>query len=410
MLVELRDIDSVTPYDKNPRLNDGAVEAVAKSLQQFGFRQPIVVDKDGVIVVGHTRWRAAKQLGMQRVPVHCAAELTPEQARAYRIADNATADNSTFDYELLPLEIQELEAMNFDLSTLGFSDEQLADIMAPPANAGLVDPDDVPEPPETPVTRPGDLWIMGEHRLLCGDSTNAEDVALVMDGQKASLCLTDPPYGVEYQGGTADRLSIANDTEAGLEPLLRAALGNAASFCKPGAVWYVAAPAGPQFLTFARVLTDLGIWRQTLAWVKDSMVLGHSDFHYRHEAIFYGWVPGKHRAPPTRTYTTVLEFARPKASLDHPTKKPVELWSFLMSASTAKGALVYEPFSGSGTTIIACEQQGRKCCAIEIEPRYCDVAVARWEAFTGKKAERVPAGSQSEKAPKRSGAKKAVAA
>jgi DNA modification methylase len=410
MHIELRDIDSVTPYDKNPRLNDGAVDAVAKSLQTFGWRQPIVVDKDGVIVVGHTRHRAAQKLGMTKVPVHVAHELTPEQARAYRIADNATADNSTFDYELLPLEIQELEAMNFDLSTLGFSDEQLADIMAPPANAGLVDPDEIPEPPAEPVTQRGDLWRLGEHVLLCGDSTNADDVARVMDGEKASLCLTDPPYGVEYEGGTADRLSIANDTEAGLEPLLRAALGNAASVCKPGAVWYVAAPAGPQFLTFARVLTDLGIWRQTLAWVKDSLVLGHSDYHYKHEAIFYGWVPGKHRAPPTRTYTSVLEFARPKASREHPTMKPVELWSFLMSASTAKGAVVYEPFSGSGTGIIACEQLGRKCRACELEPRYVDCAVARWEAFTGKKAERVPADSQSEKAPKRPGAKKAVAA
>ncbi len=409
MLVELRDINELRPYPANPRKNAAAVAAVAESIQRFGWRVPIVVDKDMVVVCGHTRLLAAQMLGLEKVPVHIAHDLTPEQAKAYRLADNRSSEISEWDMGLLSIELAELKAIDFDINALGWSPDELGEIMVPPVNPGECDPDEVPEPPAEPVTQRGDLWLLGEHRLLCGDSTNSDDVALVMEGKKADICQTDPPYGVEYEGKTKDALKIRHDDEAGLAALLDASLGHALSVCKPGACWYVAAPAGPQFLTFARVLTSLGIWRQTLVWIKDSMVLGHSDFHYRHEAIFYGWVPGKHRAPPARTFTTVLEFPRPKASRDHPTMKPISLWSFLMAASTAPGALVYEPFSGSGTSIIAAEQQGRVCYAIEIEPRYVDVGVARWEKYSGRKAERVPAGeaanAQPEEKARRSRAK-----
>jgi site-specific DNA-methyltransferase (adenine-specific) len=255
---------------------------------------------------------------------------------------------------------------------------------------GETDPDQVPEPPPDPVTKPGDLIELGDHRLLCGDSTKREDVDRVLGGERPATTCSDPPYGVEYVGKTKDALTVRNDGAAGLRQLLTDSLGHAFDVCLEGAVWYVAAPAGPQFEDFAAVLSKLGVWRQTLVWVKDSMVLGRSDYHYRHEAIFYGWKPGKaHREPPDRTQTTVWEVPRPKASREHPTMKPVALYARMLKNSTTVGSVVYEPFCGSGTTLIAAEQLGRRCYGIEIDPGYCDVVVARWEAFTGRKVERL---------------------
>ena len=199
MQITLRPIDSITPYDKNPHLNDGAVEAVARSLRKFGWRQPIVVDKDSVIVVGHTRWKAAKSLGMTEVPVHVADNLTPEQARAYRIADNQTASISEWYMELLPLELAELKDLGIDMTLLGWDPGELKELMAPQGNAGLTDSDDVPAPPDAAITQPGDLWILGNHRLLCGDSANAADVDRLLDGQQVHLVNTDPPYNVKVE-------------------------------------------------------------------------------------------------------------------------------------------------------------------------------------------------------------------
>ena len=199
MLVELRPIDSVTPYPDNPRRNDSAVAAVADSIKRFGFRQPIVVDGDNVIVVGHTRWKAAQRLGLKEVPVHVARELTPEQARAYRIADNQTNTIASFDDDLLIKEIMVLKAIDFDINALGFTPEQLSELLAPRPTEGLTDPDDVPAPPDEPTTKPGDLWVLGEHRLLCGDSSSAADVDRLVDGQPVHLCNTDPPYNVKVE-------------------------------------------------------------------------------------------------------------------------------------------------------------------------------------------------------------------
>jgi ParB-like chromosome segregation protein Spo0J len=198
MQIESRSIESITPYPQNPRKNQTAVDAVARSIRDYGFRVPIILDKDGVIIAGHTRLLAAKQLGMTEVPVHVAHELTPEQAKALRIADNRLHELSTWDTDLLPVELAELKDLGIDLLTLGWSSEELAEIMAPPGNVGLTDPDDVPEPPKEPVSKPGDLWLLGDpdhgHRLLCGDSTKPEDVDRLMDGEKAALVATDPPY------------------------------------------------------------------------------------------------------------------------------------------------------------------------------------------------------------------------
>src|SRR3954467_9357985 len=199
MDIELRPIDQIKPYDKNPRDNDEAVDAVATSITEFGFRQPVVVDGDGVIVVGHTRYKAAQKLGMEEVPVHVATDLTPAQAKAYRIADNQTANIATWDKELLPLELRDLQGMNFDLNTLGFDEEELAQFLPGDIPNGLVDPDAVPEPPDKAITQPGDLWILGDHRLLCGDSSKPEDVDRLLDGAKIQLVNTDPPYNVDVQ-------------------------------------------------------------------------------------------------------------------------------------------------------------------------------------------------------------------
>jgi DNA modification methylase len=282
--------------------------------------------------------------------------------------------------------------------------------------------DDVPEPPVDPITKPGDLWILGRHRVLCGDSTKAEDVARLMGGEKADAVITDPPYGVSYVGKTKDALPVHNDGRGTLLPLLQSALGLAHELSLLGSPWYVAAPPGPQFYDFATVLRDLEIWRQTLIWVKQSLVMGHSDYHYQHEAIFYGWKKGKQRtwnsdrcevtvweeaktvklsamkkpdlielirqmiAEREQKQTSVLREDRPTSSQDHPTMKPVRLFAKMMKNSTRKECLVYDPFLGSGTTLIAAEQLGRKCYGMEISPQYCDVIVKRWENLTGKKA------------------------
>ena len=222
---------------------------------------------------------------------------------------------------------------------------------------------------------------------MCGDSTKADDVAQLMDGQRANAVMTDPPYGIDYIGKTKDALVIKNDGKDGLGELLRSSFTNAIKACKEGGAWYVAAPPGPPSLDFAKILSDLGVWRQTITWVKDSMVLGYSDYHYKHEAIFYGWKPGSaHRPMPDRKQTTVWEFDRPKRSAEHPTMKPVGLYLKMLENSTGKKHAILEPFCGSGTTMIACEQADRKCYGMEISPMYCDVILRRWEDFTGGEA------------------------
>lgn len=388
MRVEMKPIDWVKPYENNPRQNAKAVPAVVESLRRYGFRQPIVTDAKGVIVVGHTRYLAAKELGLTEVPVHIATDLSPDLAREYRIADNKTAEGATWDAKLLPIELSAGITSGADWGAMGFGALELGRLLSPSLTAREgAEPDDAPDLPATPRTRPGDLYRLGEHVLVCGDSAKDAPAQLLGDDRPV-MVLTDPPYGVEYEGKTKDALTIENDGIDQLRPLLESTLGRLVERTAPGCVWYVCAPAGPQFAAFAAVLGEAGVWRQTLVWVKDSMVLGRSDHHYRHEAILYGWTPGgAHHAPPTRSRTSVLEFPRPKRSEVHPTMKPVALFADLLSVSSDAGDLVLDPFCGSGTTIIACEQLQRRCRAIELDPGYCDVIVERWERFTGRKAE-----------------------
>ncbi len=391
--IEIWPISRPKPYPHNPRINDAAVEAVAKSIEKFGWRSPIVADEDDVILAGHTRLKAAQKLGLTEVPVHVARGLTAEQARAFRIADNQTATIAEWDEDKLIEELLALKASDYDLSLLGFPEDDLLQmLMAEPELSG--DPDDVPEPPDDPITQPGDLWLLGKHRLLCGDATRPEDIAKLMAGARADLLLTDPPYGVAYTGGTPDALTIANDDldEPALRQFMVRALQAAVLHLKPGGSFYIW-HADSLGHTFRAACVDAGLRvRQCLIWVKSSLCLGRQDYHWKHEPCLYGWADGAaHTWLADRTQTTVLEFDKPARNAEHPTMKPVELFAYLVGNSCKPGGVVLDPFAGSGTTVLACEQQRCQAYVSELDPRYCDVIIQRWEQTTGRKAERVSA-------------------
>lgn len=390
---------SLRPWAENPRQNDDAVKPVMESIKRFGFAAPIVARAaDREIIAGHTRWRAAQALGLPRVPVRF-VDLDPADAHLLALADNKLNEKAEWDDAAVARILSEF---SLDDAALAGWDQKELDALAD----SLIDEGDQPveedEPPPVPVeavTKPGDLYELGEHRLLCGDSTVAKDVERVLAGRQADIVWTDPPYGVAYVGKTKDALTIENDAldAASLREFLGKALGLACKHSKPGAAWYVAAPSGDLFAEFGYVLgrEQLGIWKHTLVWVKDVFVLGRADYHYKHESIFYGWKPGGgHYFVADRTQDTVWEIPRPKRNAEHPTMKPVELVARALRNSSRKGDLVFEPFGGSGTTLIAAEQTGRVAAVIEKSPQYCDVIVKRWEALTGKKARRVSDGSQ----------------
>jgi DNA modification methylase len=396
MIIEMRRLSDIKPYPGNPRNNDAAVDVVAASIREFGFRQPVVVDEADVIIVGHTRYRAAEKLGLAEVPVHVARDLTPDQVRAYRLADNKTSEAAEWDYDLLPIELSALQEAGCDLGLLGFNEDELADLLDPGAQAGLTDPDEVPDAAAEATTQAGDLWLLGHHRLLCGDATQAADLDRLMDGAPADLLLTDPPYGVKYVGKTADALTIENDAMEGEEyrRFLTAAFTAGAAHLRPGGSFYIwhADTAG---LPTRWACSDAGLTvRQCLVWIKNTMVLGRQDYQWRHEPCLHGWAEGaSHTWLSDRTQTTVLQFDKPARSADHPTMKPVALFAYLIGNSCRVGKIVLDLFAGSGTTLIAAEQTGRKARLLELDPTYCDVVVQRWERYTGRKAERVPRGS-----------------
>ena len=407
--VEMRPIGSVSPYPGNPRRNEAAIAGVVDSIRRFGFRQPIVVDAAGVVVVGHTRLQAAVKLGLAEVPVHVAEDLSPRQARAYRIADNKSAEASGWDDDLLLAELLGLRAEGEDLAATGFNAEEIADLLGEPSSLKPgADLDDAPALSLEHDVRPGDLYRLGRHRLLCADATREVSWQRLLGEERVAAVLTDPPYGVSYVGGTAKKLTIQNDDLSGeqLEELLRDSLGLALKFSERGAAWYVFAPSGPLFLHFAVVGTELGWWRQSLVWVKDQFVLGRSDYHARNEvaltgdlegdqddegdSIGYGWAPGGRRVwKGGRTRDTVWFCERPRRNADHPTMKPTALFERALRHSTVGGALVVDPFAGSGTTMIACEASGRSARLIELDPKYCDAILRRWKATTGLEAELV---------------------
>lgn len=420
-------IGDVRPYPGNPRDNEAAVPAVAESLKEFGWRQPIVVDAGMTVVAGHTRLKAAQRLGMETVPVVVADDLTAEQVAAYRLADNRTAELAGWDAGLLAMELDGLG--DFDMGRFGFDG---AEADGPDPLEGVVEDAAVePEEAETRVKR-GELWLLGRHRLLCGDATDPADTARLAGGL-ADLLLTDPPYNVALgsHDGEAERAArrmrgdgamIANDDwggdDEGFWAFLGEALGNAAAHLRPGGAFYVWHADGTRG-DFLAGLGRAGLEpRQVLVWVKSSFTLGRQDYQWRHEPCLYGWKEGAaHRFRDSRRESTVLEDApdlahmakadmralleeiysgrvattavhedKPPRSELHPTMKPVRLMAYLAANSSLPGETVLDPFCGSGTTLVACEQLGRECWAMELEPRYCDAIVERWERLTGQRA------------------------
>ena len=386
MQITMMNIADIRPYERNPRHNEEAVDAVARSIREFGFRNPVILDKDNVIVAGHTRVLAAKSLGMTEVPCVVAEDLTPEQVRAFRIADNKTAEIAEWDYELLPVELRELQTDGFDLSLLGFDTTELEKLLSDAKDEvaeGETEPDAVPDAPDVPASRPGEVYLLGGHRLMCGDSTSAKDTAKLMGGAKARLYLTDPPYNVALEGSNG--LTIANDDmESGeFRAFLDRAFGAAAGALEPGSVFYIF-HGDSESANFRLAAAQAGLEvHETLYWVKNALVLGRFDYQYITESCLYGWTPGAaHRWFNDRSQTNALKFDKPRCNDVHPSMKPVEMLVYLVKNSSARGDVVLDNFGGSGSTLIACEQTGRLCRTMELDPRYCDVIRRRWAEFT----------------------------
>lgn len=380
------------PYARNSRTHsDEQVAQIAASIREFGFTNPVLIDADGGIIAGHGRVMAARKLGMDEVPCIHLSHLTEAQKRAYIIADNRLAMNAGWDEEMLALEFKDLQDMDFDLSLTGFDlgeiDELLANAEAMPE--GLTDEDEVPDALPDAITKPGDVWILGKHRVMCGDSTSIDHARLLMDGRMADLLVTDPPYNVAYKGKTSDALTIENDemNDSDFRQFLRDCYTTADSAMRPGAVFYIW-HADSEGYNFRAAANDVG-WkiRQCLIWNKNSMVLGRQDYQWKHEPCLYGWKDGaSHLWQSDRTQTTVLNFNKPQRNGDHPTMKPVDLIQYQVENSSKAGDVVLDLFSGSGSTLIACEKTGRINRSMEIDPKYCDVIVRRWQQFTGKRA------------------------
>ena len=372
-------IADIIPYAANAKKHDKRqINNVAESIKQYGFVQPIVIDRDGVIVIGHCRALAAKKLGMQEVPCVCVDDLTPEQVNALRLVDNKS-NESDWDFDLLADEIPglDLSAFDFDWGLPEITEEVIED------EAPEVDED------AEPIAKLGDIWQLGRHRLMCGDSTSIEDVEKLMAGQLADMLLTDPPYNVAYEGKTKDRLTIQNDSmdNDSFRQFLRDAFSSADAVMKQGAVFYIW-HADSEGYNFRGACFDIG-WkvRQCLIWNKNSMVMGRQDYQWKHEPCLYGWKDGaSHLWASDRKQTTVIDYQRPTKADIHPTMKPVGLFDYQIKNNTKGGDIVLDLFNGSGTTIMACEQNGRVARCMELDPRYVDACVKRWENFTGEKA------------------------
>lgn len=384
-----RKISSIIPYARNSRTHsDAQVAQIAASIKEWGFTTPILIDIDGQVIAGHGRLMAAQKLGLDEVPTMTAVGWTDAQKKAYVIADNKLALNAGWDDAMLAIEMGDLQAAGFDLGLTGFGQDELAALF-PQESEGLTDDDAVPEVPAVPITVDGDVWVLGRHRLMCGDSTSIDAVERLCDGQLVDMWLTDPPYNVAYEGKTKDALTIKNDKMAddSFRLFLRDAYIAANAVMKAGAVFYIW-HADSEGYNFRGAAKDAG-WtvRQCLIWKKQTMVMGRQDYHWKHEPCLYGWKDGAaHLWATDRKQTTVLEFDRPSRNAEHPTMKPVELFEYQMLNNTKGSDLVLDSFGGSGTTAIACEKHGRNARLMELDPKYCDVIIKRWQDFTGQQA------------------------
>jgi DNA modification methylase len=424
MDIELRNIEDIRPYAANPRINDAAVDAVAASLREFGFRQPIVVDANMVIICGHTRWLAAKKLGLAKVPVHVARDLSPEQVKAYRIADNQTATLSEWNMDLLSIELKDLQTDGFNLDLLGFDQEELAHLLDGDVRGGLTNPDDVPAPPDEAITKPGDLWLLGEHRLLCSDSASPADVDRLLDGAHVDLVNTDPPYNVKVASRSNNSIAASGDRPIGQQGmdkairkgehrvdeklrakdralmndfvsdeefarLLRAWFGNIQRVLEPGRSFYIWGGYS-NIWNYPNALRESELYfSQMIIWVKQWPVLTRKCFMGNHEWCFFGWREGaahKFFGPANATDVWSIKKDNPQNYL-HLTQKPVELAVRAIQYSSLPGENVLDLFGGSGSTLIACEQTGRHAYLMELDALYADVIVQRFSRFVGPSAQ-----------------------
>ena len=382
-------LDKLVPYARNPRDNDAQIARMAAAIREFGFRIPIVVRSDGTVVDGHLRLKAARQLGLAEVPVVLADELSDAQVKAFRLLANRSATWAAWDEDLLTLELEELQAMAYDVSHTGFDAAEIDALLAEPTTDGLTDPDEVPGPPAEPITKRGDVRVLGRHRLMCGDSTQADDVQHLLGAVRPHLMVTDPPYGVAYDPAWRNRAlagkktrrtgRVLNDDRADWREAWALFPGDVAY------VWHGALHAA----TVAESLTACGFEiRSQLIWVKERLVLSRGHYHWMHEPCWYA-VKGKAHWQGGRKQVTVWRIPSKDqdAATTHGAQKPVQCMQRPIENHLSPGQVVYEPFAGSGTTLIAAEITGRACRAMELEPAYVDVALGRWEAFTGQKAE-----------------------
>lgn len=440
MQVEWIEIGGVRPHPRNSRLHsDEQVRDIAASIARFGWTVPLLIDEEGVLMAGHGRLLAAQLRGEEHVPCVRKSGLTEAEKRAYVIADNKLAQGSEWDEALLRMELRDLMVQDFDVGVIGFGDDELSQLLMQSSTGdqeevgAWTEDDQVPALPDVPVTCRGDVWVLGRHRLMCGDSCSVDDMQRLVDGGKLDLWLTDPPYNVNYQGGTGDKLKILNDSmsDEQFRRFLVAAYGAADAVMKPGAAFYVwhADSEGYNFRGAAR---DVG-WqvRQCLVWRKNQLVMGRQDYHWQHEPCLYGWKSGAaHRWFGGRKQTTVRDLAgagdsalvrlddgryqlnvegrsfllagdavaevltpsvfdesKPKRNESHPTMKPVSLFEHQVLNSSAVSDVVADSFGGSGTTLIACQKVGRVGRLMELDPKYCDVIVRRWQEYVGREAQ-----------------------
>ena len=391
MNIEKIDISVLIPYARNARTHsDEQIAQIAGSIKEFGFNNPVLIDKDNGVIAGHGRLAAARKLGLKEVPCIRLEHLTETQRKAYILADNRIALNSGWEAELLSLELSELLDGGVNLESLGFDADEIDALLNKiEPTEGLTDEDATPEVPEEPVTKPGDVWILGKHRLMCGDSTSIQALEALCQDQAVDMWLTDPPYNVAYEGKTKDALKIQNDSmdDEQFRQFLRDSYVAADAVMKPGAVFYIW-HADSEGYNFRGAAQDAG-WkvRQCLIWKKQTMVMGRQDYHWKHEPCLYGWKDGAgHLWAADRKQTTILEFDRPSRNAEHPTMKPVALFEYQMLNNTKGGDIVLDSFGGSGTTLIAAEKNGRIARLMELDAKYCDVIVKRWQDFTGKQA------------------------
>jgi len=392
--LELLAIDSLVPYARNARTHSAEqIAAVARSIQRFGFTNPVLIDAEGGIVAGHGRVLAAKSLGMDTVPCLRVGWLTEAEKRAYVLADNKLAEQAGWDDELLADELRALQADDFDLSLTGFAQDELDDLLIDKTE-GQTDPDAVPPAPTIAITQPGDVWVLGRHRIMCGDSTRADQVQTLLAGGMPPLMVTDPPYGVEYDPNWRNEAERPDGTKYGASAVGKVSNDDRADWREawalfPGECAYVW-HADVFSHVVAESLQACGFdMRALIVWAKHRLVIGRGHYHHMHEPCWYAVKKGGtgHWAG-DRKQTTLWQIEHNKSETGHGTQKPVECMRRPIENNSKPGDGVYEPFSGSGTTIIAAEQTGRRCYAMEISPQYVDVAVRRWQEFTGQRAVR----------------------